>query len=69
MKKNMGMVDRGIRVALALVVAILYFSGQISGVAAIVLGVLAVIFLLTSALGFCPLYLPFNISTDKPQKS
>ena len=65
MKKNMGTADRVLRTILAVVVAILYFAGQISGTAAVILGVLAVIFLLTSAVGFCPLYAPFGISTKK----
>ncbi|PKN71006.1 MAG: DUF2892 domain-containing protein [Deltaproteobacteria bacterium HGW-Deltaproteobacteria-12] len=64
MKKNMGTIDRVIRVLLAVVVGILYLNGSISGTAAIILGILAVIFILTSAIGFCPLYLPFNISTS-----
>jgi Na+(H+)/acetate symporter ActP len=63
MKKNMGTVDRIIRVILAIVVAVLYYTGQISGIAVIILGILAVIFVVTSAIGFCPLYVPFKIST------
>jgi len=65
MKTNMGMIDRLVRIVLAIVVAVLYFTGQINGVAAIVLGVLAVIFVVTSLISFCPLYLPFGISTKK----
>lgn len=65
MKKNMGTVDRVVRTLLAVIVAILYFTGQISGVAAIILGIIAVIFLITSAVGFCPLYVPFKFSTLK----
>ena len=63
MTKNMGTVDRIIRAALAIVVAILYFTGAISGVAAIILGIFAIIFLATSFISFCPLYAPFKIST------
>jgi hypothetical protein len=63
MKANMGLLDRGIRTALAILVGVLYFSGQISGVAAIILGVLAIVFLLTSLISFCPLYAPFKLST------
>lgn len=63
MVKNMGTLDRGLRVVVALVIAVLYFTGQITGTAAIVLGVLAVIFVLTSLVSTCPLYLPFGIST------
>lgn len=65
MKKNMGIADRLIRTILAIVVIVLYATKQITGIAAIILGILAIIFLLTSAVGFCPLYLPFKISTKK----
>ncbi len=65
MKKNMGVVDRIIRTILAVVVIVLFATKQITGVAAIILGILAIIFLLTSAVGLCPLYLPFKISTKK----
>jgi hypothetical protein len=65
MKKNMGLIDRIIRVVLAAVVAVLYFTGQLTGTAAIILGIIAVIFIITSAIGFCPLYYPFKISTIK----
>lgn len=67
MKKNMGTVDRIIRIILAIVVAVLYFTGQITGIAAIILGILALIFVVTSAIGFCPLYVPFKISTIKKE--
>jgi hypothetical protein len=65
MKKNMGTIDRIIRVILAVVVAVLYFTGQITGIAAIILGVVALIFVVTSAIGFCPLYVPLKLSTVK----
>lgn len=67
MKKNMGTIDRGIRVALAALVAVLYTTHVISGPAAIVLGVIAVVFLLTSIVGVCPAYLPLGISTCAKQ--
>lgn len=65
MKKNMGTIDRGIRILLAVIVAILYINGSITGVAAIILGILAVVFLTTGLAGFCPLYVPLKISTMK----
>jgi hypothetical protein len=67
MVKNMGSVDIAARIIAALVVAVLYFADQISGMVAIVLGVLAVIFILTSLMSFCPLYLPFRLSTVKKE--
>lgn len=63
MKPNMGTIDKAIRIVLALVVGVLYFTGQISGVVAIILGILAIVFVLTSLISFCPLYLPLGIST------
>ena len=65
MAKNMGTVDRVIRISLALVVAVLYFTGKIGGTLAIVLGIMAIVFVVTSFVGWCPAYLPFGISTRK----
>jgi len=65
MKKNMGTTDRIIRVLVAIVVAALYFTDQISGTLAAILGLVAVVFVLTSIVGTCPLYLPFKLSTKK----
>jgi len=65
MTKNMGTIDRAIRTLLAFVVAILYFTGEISGTTALVMGILAIVFLATSAMSFCPLYAPFKIRTMK----
>jgi len=65
MKKNMGKMDRIIPVAIAILIAILYFTNVISGTLAIILGVAAIIFLLTSLVGVCPLYLLFGLSTRK----
>lgn len=63
--KNMGTFDRIARITLAIFVLVLYLTGAISGTLAIVLGVLAVVFVATSVIGTCPLYLPFGISTRK----
>ena len=59
----MGTTDRIIRALIAVVVAVLYFTGTISGVLGIVLLALAGVFLLTSFISFCPLYAPFGAST------
>lgn len=63
MKKNLGTADRIIRLVLAAVFAILYFTGTVSGALGIILLVLAAIFVVTSAISFCPLYFPFKFST------
>jgi len=65
MIKNMGKVDKVIRLVLALVVGVLIITGNLVGTAAVILGILALVFLATSAIGTCPLYIPFNISTKK----
>jgi hypothetical protein len=65
MTKNMGMADRAIRTIIALIVVILIVTGTLSGWAAILLGIFAAVFLLTSFFSFCPLYLPFKISTTR----
>ncbi len=63
MKKNMGNADRTIRLIIAAVIAVLFFTNVITGTLGIVLLVLAGVFLLTSFIGFCPLYAPFGLST------
>lgn len=65
MKKNMGGTDRVLRAVIAIAIVLLYFNNVITGALGIVLMVLAAIFLLTAFLGFCPLYLPFGLSTCK----
>ena len=67
MKANMGTADKVLRILLAIVIAGLYFSNLITGTLAIILLVFAGIFLLTSLIGICPLYLPFGISTRNKQ--
>ncbi|WKK76739.2 DUF2892 domain-containing protein [Marivirga salinae] len=69
MKKNMGSADRIIRVIIAAVIGVLYFTGIISGTVGIVLLVLAGVFVLTSLISFCPLYAPFGISTCPMKES
>jgi len=65
MKKNMGTVDKVIRILVAVVIAILFYTQVITGTLGIVLLVLAVIFVITSFISFCPLYLPLGINTGK----
>jgi hypothetical protein len=67
MKKNMGTIDKVVRVLIAAVIAVLFFTKVISGTLGIVLLVVAGVFLLTSIIGFCPLYLPFGLSTGKKE--
>ncbi len=65
MKANMAVLDRVVRIALAALVAVLFVTHQLSAVAAIVLGIVAVLFLATSVVGFCPLYRLLGISTKR----
>ncbi|MCM4173320.1 DUF2892 domain-containing protein [Arenibacter sp. TNZ] len=68
MKKNMGNLDRTLRFVIAAALVALYYNGTISGILGIVLVVLAIVFFLTSFIGFCPLYFPFGIKTCKVKK-
>lgn len=68
MKQNMGLVDRIIRLTVVAIIAVLYFTGQITDLAAIILGIVAVAFFVTSLIGWCPSYVPFGISTKKADK-
>jgi hypothetical protein len=63
MKANMGSLDRAIRIVVALVIGSLYFTNVIAGTTAIILLILALVFIATSFVGFCPLYYAFGIST------
>ena len=65
MKKNIGTIDGVIRILSTVVIAILLLTGKIEGLIGIALAVLAMVFLGTSILRTCPLYLPFNISTRR----
>jgi len=68
MKLNMGSADRIIRLIIAAVIALLFFTNVLTGTVGIVLLVLGGVFLLTSFIGFCPLYAPFGISTCATKK-
>ena len=65
MKKNLHSLDRSIRLLFASVVAVLYFSGYITGTLAVVLGIAAIVLAATSLINFCPLYYMLGISTRK----
>ena len=68
MKKNMGSMDRVVRILIVIAIAVLYSQEIITGTAAIILGVVASIFLLTSLVSFCPLYKIVGLSTCPAKK-
>lgn len=68
MKQNMGKTDRALRFIVAVIIGILYMNHTISGMLAGILGLLAVVFVLTGFIKFCPLYLPFGIDTREDKK-
>lgn len=68
MSKNIGLLDKTIRIIMAILIGILYLTNVISGPLAIVLSIIAIVFILTSFVGFCPLYLPFGFNTSKSKK-
>ena len=65
MKKNVGSTDKIIRILIAILIGVLYYNETIKGTTAIILLIFAIIFLITSFISFCPLYVPFGISTSK----
>lgn len=68
MKKNMGTADKIIRLILAALVAVLYLTGVIKGTLGIVLLIVAIIFVVTSFIGFCPLYTLFGLNTGRKKE-
>lgn len=69
MFKNMGLYDRIIRVVVGLILGGLYFTGFVSGTIALVLAVIGLVMIATSAIGFCPAYLPFKFSTKSKSET
>lgn len=69
MKTNMGRNDKMIRAILAIVFAVLYFTGTVSGTLGIILLILGGVFLATSMVGFCPLYTLLGINTCQKSKA
>jgi len=67
MKKNMGNFDRAMRIVIAIILGILIFTGKVSGTLAWILGVISVVFLITSIIGWCSLYALLGISTTKKE--
>jgi len=67
MKKNMGTTDKVIRILIAVIITVLYFTNVLEGTLGIVLLILAGVFVLTSLIGFCPLYMPLGINTGKKE--
>jgi hypothetical protein len=69
MKKNMGTLDRAVRIILSVVFAVLFFTGTVSGALGMVLLVAGGIFLATSLISFCPLYTVLGINTCGVKKN
>jgi len=65
MTVNMASWDRIVRFVVAVIFGYLFFTKMVSGVVGIVLLIIAIVFLLSSLVGFCPLYKVFNFSTKK----
>ena len=63
MKKNMGKLDRGLRVVVALILGFLVFTGKLEGLMYNIALALGAIFLLISTVSFCPLYVPLVMNT------
>jgi len=68
MTKNMGSVDKIIRLIVAALFVVLYFTGTVTGTVGIILLIIASVFILTSLISSCPLYLPFGLKTTCEKK-
>lgn len=68
MKKNMGSADKIIRVILAAIIAVLYLTGVLKGTFGLILLIVAIVFVVTSLIGFCPIYTLFGFNTGKKGK-
>lgn len=68
MKKNMGMIDKTVRIALAALAVVLYFLGVVKGTLALVVLIIAIVLVVTSLISFCPLYTLFGWNTDKKKE-
>jgi hypothetical protein len=68
MLKNVGSADRIIRILTAVVVFVLILTAQVTGTLAVVLGILAAVFLVTGFIGTCPIYYALKLSTNRKVK-
>jgi hypothetical protein len=69
MKKNMGSIDKTIRLLVAVLLVVLYFLGVVEGVVGTIALIVAAVFILTSVISFCPLYAVFGINTCKTKSA
>jgi hypothetical protein len=67
MKKNVGTIDKVIRILVAVIVVVLYFIHVIAGTLAIILLSLSAIFVVTSLFSFCPIWMALGLSTRKKE--
>ncbi len=65
MKKNLGTVDMVLRILASVAIGVLLLTGVLAGAAATILGVVAIVLLLTGVVRFCPIYYALKISTRK----
>ena len=68
MKKNMGNIDRIVRLSIAAILVGLIFGEVVQGALAIILLVVAGVFTLTSFMSFCPLYTLLGFSSCPTKK-
>ena len=68
MKKNLGTIDRVVRILVGLLIAVLYFTDRVSGTPAIILLIVAGVFVVTSVISYCPIYGISGISSLRAKK-
>jgi hypothetical protein len=69
MKKNVGTIDKVIRILIALVIIALFFTNIIAGTLGIILLIVAAILILTSIVSFCPIWMILGLSTGKKEEN
>jgi hypothetical protein len=65
MKKNVGQIDKIVRIVSALIMLTFYFTGLLEGTLGLLSLIISVVFLLTAIVGFCPLYRLIGLNTCK----
>jgi len=63
MVRNESNTDRILRAIVGAALLIAWIAGWLGGALAVVLGIVGIVLVATAAVGFCPLYRVFGIST------
>lgn len=68
MEKNVGTIDRVVRIIIGIVLVYLAATGMVQGIVMYIVGLFGLIMLATAVLLYCPLYVPLKINTTEKPK-